>query len=307
MAIINNGPLTNGIRGKVGDVIFQMVNGVQIVRAMPASIHDPHTPAQQAQRDAFAQAVIEWRALNVEERALWDFWAYLRSNKVVRRAQRRVDGCPKPENGTNFDGHGGAVRKKSQLRDWAHHPADEELPPIDLPSPPSFGLTKNLPPVLKQVLLAKGSLGAAWNPDPTVNYDGLWWYAYDHIPPTPDSKVRVWAQPPYPIHSQRIMISDSRVSDIWDGILGVVGHDWYLWAWELRVGKHGIRIITPKSGSGPWTLTTPLVWKFQMDTMDKAAESTKGSAVTRVYLPEGIEDGLWQVWPTLVDLTPAPP
>lgn len=306
MAIINNGPLTNGIRGKVGDVIFQMVNGTQIVRAMPASINDPHTPRQQFQRDAFKQAVLEWRALNVEERALWDFWAYLRSSKVVRRAQRRVDGCPKPENGTNFDGHCGAIIQKS--REWDRWAERGENPPwpLNLQDPPPFAKEKNLPPRTVQALLVKESLGAAWNPDPLVNYDGLWFYAKNPITPTPDSKARLWVQPPYPIHSQRIAIVEDDPIDVWAAIPGVKDHDLYIWAPTLQVGKHTIRIITKLTGGPPRALTTPFVWKWQMDMMDATFQTTKGSAVERLYLQEDFPDGIWEVWPAMGDLTPGP-
>lgn len=306
MAIINNGPLTNGIRGKVGDLIFQMVNGTQIVRAMPASINDPHTWRQQLQRDAFKQAVVEWRKLNVEERALWDFWAYLRSSKVVRRAQRRVDGCPKPEGGTNFDGHAGAIIQKSKEID--HYAGIEGADPPEawLQDPPPFAKEKNLPPRTVQVLLVKESLGAAWNPLPLVNYDGLWFYAANPITPTPDSIARLWVQPPYPIHSQRIAKTDATVPDVWTAIPGVRTHDLHIWAPTLQVGKHTIRIITKLTGAPPRVLTTPFVWKWQMDTMDATFQDTKGSAVGRLYLQEDFPDGIWEVWPAMGDLTPGP-
>lgn len=306
MAIFQNGALTNGIRGRVGDLIFQMVNGTQVVRAMPASIQDPHTPLQQTQRDAFAQAVAEWRDLNVEERALWDFYATLRSNRQTRQRQRRVDGCPKPENGTDFDGHNGVARQKSweAAKRRVHEPS---MPPIiDLQTPPPFAKTKNLPPVSVQVLLAKGSLGAAWNPDPAVNYDGLWWYIKHLVTPTPDSRARVWVQPPYPIHRQAITAEDVTFPDIWAGLAGIVPHDGYMWAWKFQSKAETIRIITPATGPGPWTLTVPFVWKYQHDIQDATFQSTKGSGVYRLYLPEAILDGLWVVWPTLANITPGP-
>lgn len=307
MAIINNGPLTNGIRGKVGDVIFQMVNGTQIVRAMPPSISDPNTPLQQVQRNAFTQAVVEWRDLDVHDRELWNFYAYLRSNRQARIRQRRVDGTPKPENGTNFDGHAGAVRQKSWEADYRRVHDPGLPPPIDLPDPPPFAKTKNIPPVSVQVLLAKGSEGAVWNPDPGgLNRDGLWWYFDNPVTPTPDSRARVWVQPPYPIHRQRITAEDPTFPDTWVAVPGVLAHDGYMWAWKLQVGASKIRIIEPDTGGPPWTLTTPFVWKYQHDIQDATYQSTKGSAVWRFYLPDGIADGLWQVWPSLQMLAGPP-
>ncbi len=298
------GPLANGIRGRVGNVIFQMVNGQQIVRAMPASIHDPRTYRQLLQREAFTQAVIEWRALTVEERGLWDFWAYLQGTRGTYENQRRVDGCPKPENGTLMDGHNGAVAQKSRERDAATRHDPEAPPIIGLQDPPPFAKTKNLPPQSVQVLLSVGSLQAGWNPAPDVNQDGLWWYFNNLKEPTEDSLARVWVQPPYPIHRQRIASEDDTLVDPWTEIDGVEDHDGFIWAWHLQVGAAEVRIITPEVGGPPWVLTTPFVWKYQHDMLDGTFQSTKGGAVNRMYLPDEIGVGLWQVWPSLVQLLP---
>ena len=304
MAIFHQGPLTNGIRGRVGNLIFQMVNGIQIVRAMPASIQDPNTPLQQIQRSAFAQAVTEWRDLNVEERALWDFQASLRGNRNTHRAARRVDGTPKPVNGTLFDGHNSTVAQKSREADSKRMHGDVLPDPIDLQDPPPFAKTKNLPPAHVQVFLVMGSTGAPWNPDPEANFDGLWWHYNEVVERTADSRARVWVQPPYPIHRQRITIDDVDVADPWAEIEGVLPHDGAMWAWKLQVKALTVRIVLPEVGPPPWEVTTPYVWKSQLDFLDAQFLDTKGSGVVRFYLPLGLAYGFWQVWPALVDLTP---
>ena len=307
MAIFHQGPLTNGIRGKVGNLIFQMVNGIQVVRAMPASIQDPNSTLQQIQRAAFAQAVIEWRDLNVEERALWNFQASLRGNRQTHLAARRVDHSPKPTCGTFFDGHNSVVAQKSREADYKRMHGDEAPVPLDLQDPPPFAKTKNVPPAHVQVLLVLGSQGAAWNPDAPTNRDGLWWYYNEVVPRTFASRARAWVQPPYPTHSQRITIDDGTVGDPWEEIEGVLPHDGVLWAWRLFVKTGSIRIVRPKDAVGPWEVSNPYVWKSQLDFLDVKFRDTKGSAVIWFYLPLELGQGIFQVWPApLVDLTPEP-
>ena len=165
----------------------------------------------------------------------------------------------------------------------------------------------NLPPHAVQGGLAGGSLAAHWNPAAAVNSAGLWWYFNHLIPPTAGSLARVWVQPPYPIHRQRITAEDGTEIDVWGDAGLTTEHDGFMWARHLQVQSAEVRIITPEVGGPPWTLTTPFVWKYQHDELDANFQSTKGSAITRFYLPDGIGEGLWQVWPSLVDLTPAPP
>lgn len=306
MAVINNGPLTNGIRGKVGDLIFQMVNGIQVVRAMPASIQDPNTPLQQIQRAAFTQAVIEWRDLDVEERELWNFYARLRGNKQTHRAARRVDCGPKPTNGTLWDGHNGVVGQKSREADYNRMHGDVLPDPIDLQDPPPFAKTKNLPPAHVQVILVMGSKTGAFGGTPGVNYDGLWWFCNEVIPRVGPSRGRAWVQPPYPIHSQRITIEDEGVPDVWGESEGILAHDFHLWAWKLQSQDQTVRIVVPDDDEGPWEVTTPYVWKSQLDFLDGAWQDTKGSAVIKFYLPLTMEFGIYQVWPTFEWLLPGP-
>lgn len=307
MAVIHQGALTSGIRGKVGDLIFQMVNGIQIVRQMPPSIQDPNTPLQQIQRAAFTQAVQEWRDLNVEERALWDFGASLRGSKTRHQRARRVDHTPKPTNNEQFDGHNWVIAQKSREADYNRNHGDDTPAPIDLQDPPPFAKTKNVPPAHLQILLVIGSEGSAWNPEPFVNYDGLWWTFSEVTERTTDSKARAWVQPPYPIHSQRITIEDSEVVFPWSLIEGVLPGDGFMWAWKMHVKAVSIRVVRPKDAVGPWEVTNPYVWKSQLDFLDANFQDTKGSAVIRFYLPLGLIQGIFQVWPApLVDLTPAP-
>lgn len=307
MAIFHQGPLTNGIRGKVGNLVFQMVNGIQVVRAMPASIQDPNTPLQQIQRAAFAQAVQEWRDLTVEERALWDFQASLRGNRNTHRAARRVDGTPKPTNGTLFDGHNSAVAQKSREADYNRRHGDELPDPIDLQDPPPFAKTKNIPPAHVQVILVLGSAPAAWNPDTPLNRDGLWWYFKWVKEPEIVSLARAWVQPPYPIHRQRITDDNWPMADPWEEIVGVLPNDGFMWAYKLQSKALTVRVVEPDDLTGPWEVTTPYVWKSQLDYLDANFQDTKGSGVIRFYLPLGLGPGIFQVWPApLVDLTPAP-
>lgn len=302
MAIINNGPLTNGIRGKVGDLIFQMVNGIQIVRSMPASIQDPNTPLQQIQRSAFSQAVQEWRELDVEEREKWNFQAWLRGNKVTHRAARRVDGTPKPTNGTLFDGHNSVVAQKSREADSKRAHGAVAPVPIDLQDPPPYAKTRNVPPAHIAIIIAVGSLGAAWNPDPLKeDHDGLWWYYSEPVARTAGSVARAWVQPPYPIHSQRITIDDATVTDWW-GIAHGLEYDGFMWAWKCQVQALTIRIVEPRDGEIPAKVNIPYVWKSQMDFVDAQFLDTKGSAVEKFYLPADLGEGLWLVWPTFFDL-----
>lgn len=297
MAIFHQGPLTNGIRGRVGNLIFQMVNGIQIVRAMPASIQDPNTPLQQIQRSAFAQAVTEWRDLNVEERALWDFQASLRGNRNTHRAARRVDGTPKPTNGTLFDGHNSTVAQKSREADSKRMHGDVLPDPIDLQDPPPYAKTKNLPPAHVEVLLAIGSEGAEWNPNPgQPNLDGLWWYYREVVERTAGSSARAWVQPPYPIHSQRITIDDVDVSDAWPGAVEVP-FDGVMWAWKAQVKALTVRIVAPAVGEVPAFVQIPYVWKSQLDFLDAEFLDTKGSGVIRFYLADDLVEALWRVWP----------
>lgn len=53
MARIRNGIL-GGYRGKLGNTIGQVYRGVEVVRALPQSVDNPNTPAQQEHRTAFA-------------------------------------------------------------------------------------------------------------------------------------------------------------------------------------------------------------------------------------------------------------
>lgn len=305
MAVFQNGPLTNGIRGKVGDLVFQMVNGIQIVRAMPASIQDPNTPLQQIQRAAFTQAVQEWNQLNVEEREKWNFFAGLRGNRQTHSAARRVDSAPKPLCGTLFDGHNGVVGQKSREADYQRRHGDVAPRAIDLQDPPPYAKTKNLPAYHVVVLLAVGSLGAAWNTyDPLVDYDGLWWYYGVPIPQSPASFARVWVQPPYPIHKQRITSRRDGAPDVWATYVGV---DYYsvMWAWKAQVQSATIRIVGPAVPPDDAFVQIPYVWKSQLDILDRDWQDTKGSAVVRFYLPDDLAEGLWQVWPPpLVSLLP---
>lgn len=305
MAVFQNGPLTNGIRGKVGDLIFQMVNGIQIVRAMPASIQDPNTPLQQIQRAAFTQAVQEWNQLNVEEREKWNFWAGLRGNRQTHRAARRVDHSPKPTNTTLFDGHGGVVGQKSREADYNRLHGDDTPVPIDLQDPPPYAKTKNVPPAHSAVVLAVGSEGAVWNPVPGLpNLDGLWWYYSEPVPRTEDSKARVWVQPPYPIHSQRITIDDPAVPDAWAPYTTWT-YDGYLYAWKCQVQASTIRIVQPAFPPRPATVNIFYVWKSQLDFLDAQFQDTKGSGVVWFYLAEDTAEGLWRVWPPpVVSLLP---
>lgn len=304
MARVQQGALTSGIRGRVGDLIFQMVNGVQIVRQMPASIQDPNTPLQQIQRSAFAQAVQEWRDLNVEERALWDFQASLRGNRNTHRAASRVDHSPKPTNRTLFDGHNSTVAQKSREADSKRMHGDVLPDPIDLQDPPPFAKTKNLPPAHVQVLLVLGSAGAFWNPDAPFNYDGLWWTFNEVTARTEGSKARAWVQPPYPIHSQRITIEEEEQPWPWSSIPGIVEHDGFMWAWKLQVKALTVRVVLPDDALGPWEVTTPYVWKSQLDFLDAQFLDTKGSAVIRFYLPLELGQGIFRVWPApLTNLT----
>ncbi len=275
---------------------------------MPASIQDPNTPLQQIQRSAFAQAVQEWRDLNVSERALWDFQASLRGNRNTHRAARRVDGTPKPTNGTLFDGHNSTVAQKSREADSKRMHGDVVPDPIDLQDPPPFSKTKNLPPAHVQVVLVLGSAGAIWNPDAPANYDGLWWFYREVVERTSGSLARAWVQPPYPIHSQRITIDDPAVPDWLAGFAGILPHDGHLWAWKLQSKALTVRVVLPDNALGPWEVTTPYVWKSQLDFLDAQFLDTKGSGVIRFYLPLELGQGIFQVWPApLVDLTPAPP
>lgn len=307
MAVFHQGPLTSGIRGKVGNLIFQMVNGIQVVRSMPYSIQDPNTPLQQIQRAAFSQAVIEWRDLNVEERALWDFQARLRGNRQTHLAARRVDHSPKPTCGTLFDGHNSVIAEKSREADYHREHGDDMPEPYELPAVPPFAKTKNIPPSHVQILLLLGTAGAPWNPDAPKNYDGLWWLFNETKERTADSKARVWVQPPYPIHSQRITIEDAAVVDWFELEWGILPHDGVLWAWKLQSKAATVRIVLPDDAEGPWEVTTPFVWKSQLDFLDAKYQDTKGSAVIRFYLKAGEAEGIFQVWPPpWTDLTPQP-
>ena len=307
MAFINNGPLTNGIRGKVGDVIFQIVNGIQIVRAMPASIQDPNTPLQQIQRSAFAQAVQEWRDLNVEERELWNFYARLRGNRQTHKAARRVDHSPKPTNSTLYDGHNGVVAGKSHEADF-NRMHDDTLPdPVDLPALPPYAKTKNIPPAHVGVVLAIGSEGAVWNPIPgQPNLDGLWWFYKEVKTRTNGSKARAWVQPPYPIHSQRITIDNPDDLNPW-GPSVPVDYDGLMWAWKCQVGALTIPIVTRPVEPALNEVQIPYVWKSQLDFLDADFQDTKGSAVVRFYLRADTPEGVFRVWPTPeLQLLPAP-
>jgi hypothetical protein len=53
MARIKNGIL-GGYRGKLGNTIGQVYRGVEVVRALPQSVANPNTPAQQEHRTVFA-------------------------------------------------------------------------------------------------------------------------------------------------------------------------------------------------------------------------------------------------------------
>ncbi|MBA7653085.1 hypothetical protein ES703_60927 [subsurface metagenome] len=67
-----------------------------------------------------------------------------------------------------------------------------------------------------------------------------------------------------------------------------------------------MRIVLPEEGPPPWEVTTPFVWKSQLDFLDAQFLDTKGSAVIRFYLPLELAYGIFQVWPApLADLTPA--
>ena len=306
MAVFQNGPLTNGIRGKVGDLIFQMVNGIQIVRAMPASIQDHNTPLQQIQRAAFTQAVQEWNQLNVEEREKWNFFAGLRGNRQTHSAARRVDSAPKPLNGTLFDGHGGVVGQKSREADYGRDHGDVEPGEIDLQAPIPYAKTKNLPPAHVAVVLAVGTLDAVWNPwfgEPDI--DGLWWYYSEPKARTADSKARAWVQPPYPIHTQRITMDDSEFIDRWGYLLGV-DFDGWMWAWKAQVKAATVRIVALEQPGIPAFVQIPYVWKSQLDFLDAQFQDTKGSAVERFYLADDTAPGVWRVWPTPVTLLIGP-
>lgn len=282
MAVFQNGPLTNGIRGKVGPLIFQMVNGIQIVRAMPASIQDPNTPLQQIQRAAFTQAVQEWNQLTVEERELWNFQASLRGNRQTHQAARRVDHSPKPTNGTLYDGHNAVVGQKSREADYYRLHDDVAPRPIDLQAPPPYAKTKNIPPSHLAILLAVDSNGT----------DGLWWYYKEVTPRTTGSFARAWVQPPYPIHSQRITMDDFAYADPW-GEFHDYDYDGVMWAWKCQVGAATVNIV----GVAPPFVQIPYVWKSQLDFLDADFQDTKGSAVIRFYIPDDLGGGLWRVWP----------
>ncbi len=307
MAVFHQGPLTNGIRGKVGNLIFQMVNGIQIVRSMPASIQDHNTPLQQIQRAAFAQAVAEWRLLTVEERAQWDFQVSLRGNRQTHLAARRVDGCPKPTCGTLFDGHNSVVAQKSREADSKRLHWNTEPAPIDLQKPPPFNKTKNVPPAHAYILLAVGSLGAAWSPLPGYNLDGLWWYYNEVVERTAGSLARVLVQPPYPIHRQRITMDDEFLLEPWGEEFVPGEFDGAAWAWKAQVKNATVRIVSETPPNGDREIQIPYVWKSQLDFLDTDFLDTKGSAVIRFYLPETLPEGLWQVWPApLTLLAPEP-
>lgn len=302
MAIVHQGALTSGIRGKVGDLVFQMVNGVQVVRQMPPSIQDPNTPLQQIMRSALTQAMQEWKGLSVEERAKWEFQAALRGRKNTHRVARRVESEIKPLDATLYDGHNAVVVQKCREADYNRTGGDLGPANIGLQEPPPYTKTKNRPPHHVVILLAVGSLGAAWNLlNPLVDYDGLWWFYSNAGLITSGSGARVWVQPPYPIHKQRIAGSREPHANPWGSYVSQPFY-YHMWAWKCQVKALTIRIVEPAPWAGVATVNIPHVWKSQLDYLDAEFRDSKGSAVVKFNLPAGLAEGLWQVWPTFEDL-----
>lgn len=62
MARVSN-PLIGKSRNKIGGVVFSSWKGINTLREKPATVANPKTPAQRAQRSAFAQMVAMGRAI----------------------------------------------------------------------------------------------------------------------------------------------------------------------------------------------------------------------------------------------------
>lgn len=62
MARVSN-PLIGKSRNKIGGVVFSTWKGINTLREKPATVANPRTPAQQAQRSAFTQMVAMGRAI----------------------------------------------------------------------------------------------------------------------------------------------------------------------------------------------------------------------------------------------------
>src|SRR5437762_2183452 len=56
MSIVTLNPILEGLRGKVGDLVFRQRENQTVVARRPAQVHQPNTPAQLAVREKFRQA-----------------------------------------------------------------------------------------------------------------------------------------------------------------------------------------------------------------------------------------------------------
>ncbi|HON80484.1 MAG TPA: hypothetical protein PK544_18480 [Spirochaetota bacterium] len=71
MAQVDLNPAFLGMRGAVGSVVFFTRNGKTFTRKRVPQ-RNPKTPAQMIIRNSMKQAVAEWRAMDREEKEIWN-------------------------------------------------------------------------------------------------------------------------------------------------------------------------------------------------------------------------------------------
>lgn len=76
MAIARGTAIISVIRGRLGDSVFRVCDGKQIVSAAPLSVANPNTTKQQLVRDSISTLSIAWRAaLLPAQRDQWETYA----------------------------------------------------------------------------------------------------------------------------------------------------------------------------------------------------------------------------------------
>jgi hypothetical protein len=307
VAKVQTGPLVNCIRGKVGNVIFQMTNGIQIARTMPASIQDPQTPRQIAVRDAMKQAVTEWNELSLEERAEWNADARRFCSPSLYRQRMVTDATLVPRDSALYDGHNEAVTEKSREYFYARQQGNEPDPwPATLPEHPPAKKSVSLSPRIIQVFAVKGSSVAAWNPDAPADYDGIVWTHTWKFNEQEGDHAQWWVQPPYPSHRQLANSEDP--AGVWPlgGFAGVDAYDGYVWAPGVVLGHDYVPYFPPSVPPTPYAVSRGGEYKFQGRTCQANFRVSPPSAIRSFLLPADLADGFFQLWPSYVDLTPVP-
>jgi len=82
MAKITPSPLVSVVRGKIGSVIFQRWKGINVVRNMPMSVHNPKTARQSVVRSLISNLRTSWRNLSSEQQTLWNEYAQSLSTQI---------------------------------------------------------------------------------------------------------------------------------------------------------------------------------------------------------------------------------